>query len=180
MKPSKILRVYLLTSGLIGLLLTCLTVYSLSHDEITPGAALILPVCWNVLLMLILPLVLDWSEQKYLKARFLQLEDVAKENPELKACLEQQCQKLAVSNIRVAVVDSQIDETFSYGLLRYNPRIIVPSSLLNLEDKTKAIPSIENELSRFARQEISLYFIGFIILQILLQQLLMQLAHIPA
>src|SRR5579883_3087377 len=112
MKPSRILRVYLLTSGMIGLLLTVLTIYFLKSGEITPGAALILPVCWNVLLMLILPLVLDWSEQKYLKARFLQLEDVAKENPELKACLEQQCQKLAVSNIRLAVVDSQVDETF--------------------------------------------------------------------
>lgn len=175
MKPSKILRVYLSTSGMIGLLLTALTVYSLKSGEIGPGAALILPVCWNVLLMLVLPLVLDWSEQKYLKARFLQLEDVAKDNPELKACLEQQCQKLAVSNIRLAVVDSQVDETFSYGLLRYNPRIIVPSSLLNLEDKTKAIPSIENELSRFARQEISLYFIAFIVVQILLQQIMVRL-----
>lgn len=175
MKPSKYLQVYVWSSALLGFMLTALTIVFLKRGEIGVGASLILPVCWNVLFMLILPLVLDWSEQKYLKARFLQLEEVAKDNPELKIYLEQQCRKMAVSNIKLAVVDSGGEETFSYGLLRYNPRLIVPSSLLNLAEKSKVIPSIENELNRFARQEVSLYFLGFIFAQIALQQIVFRL-----
>lgn len=171
MKSSKILRVYLASSCVLGLALTAMTVVYLKQGEIGQSAAFILPFCWNVLFMLILPLVLDWSEQKYLKARFLQLEDVAKDNPELKAYLDQQCQKLAVSNIRVAVVDSAVEETFSYGLLRYNPRIIVPSKLLSDEEKAKIIPSIENELNKFKKQEVSLYFAAFTFAQLALQQI---------
>lgn len=125
--------------------------------------------------MLILPLVLDWSEQKYLKARFLQLEELAKDNPELKECLERQCQKLSVPAIRLAVVETATEETFSYGLLRYNPRIILPSKLLSIEEKAKVIPSIENEMSRFARQEVSFYFAAFIVLQLILQQIIIRL-----
>ena len=171
MKPSKILRVYLTSSCVLGLLLTAVTVFLLKRSDIELNAALILPVCWNVLFMLILPLVLDWSEQKYLKARFLQIEDVAKDNPELKACLDQQCQKLAVSNIRLAVVDSASEETFSYGLMRYNPRVIVSSEMMSTDEKAKIIPSIENELNRFAKQEVSLYFLAFVFAQLALQQI---------
>lgn len=175
MKPSRILRAYLVASCLIGLLLTALTVTMLKQGEIGPGAAFILPVCWNVLFMLILPLVLDWSEQKYLNARFLQLEDLAQDNPELKAYLDQQCQRLSLSNIRLAVVETAAEEPFSYGLLRYNPRIILPSKLLSLEEKSKIIPSIEVALSRFARQEISLYFLAFVFMQLAAQQIVFRL-----
>lgn len=122
--------------------------------------------------MLILPLVLDWSEQKYLKARFVQLEEIAQDNPELKAYLDEQCRKMALAKIRVAVVDSPLPETFSYGLLRYNPRLIVSSSILSEAEKAKAIPSIEHELNRFAKQEVSLYFLAFTVLQIIIQQVL--------
>ncbi|MBX9689713.1 MAG: hypothetical protein K2X27_23595 [Candidatus Obscuribacterales bacterium] len=173
MSASKIMRVYLALSAVLGLLLTALSVLLLKRGDIELNAALLLPLCWNVLFMLILPLVLDWSEQKYLKARFVQLEEVAKDNPELMACLNQQCEKLAVDNIRLAVVDSAAEEApFSYGLLRYNPRVILPSSMLRLEDKSKMIPSIENELNRFARQEINLYFLAFTVVEIGIQQLL--------
>ncbi len=175
MKPSKILRVYLGSSCVVGLLLTLLTVFFLKSGEIELNAALILPVCWNVLFMLILPLVLDWSEQKYLNARFLQLEEVAENNPELKACLEQQCRKLSVSNIKLAVVDSNGEETFSYGLLRYNPRVIVSKKMLSTDEKSRAIPSIESELNRFARQETSLYFLAFTFAQLALQQIVFRL-----
>ncbi len=174
MTPSRILRTYLWSSCVLGLLFTAVTVYLLHVGEIGFSAGMLLPVSWNVLFMLILPLVLDWSEQKYLNARFLQLEDVAKDNPELKACLEQQCEKLAVSNIRLAVVDSAVEETFSYGLLRYNPRVIMSSSMLG-NDKSKTIPSIENELSRFAKQEVSLYFFAFTFAQIALQQIVFRM-----
>lgn len=174
MKPSRILRIYLWSSCFVGLFLTVLTSYFFKVGEIGPNAALILPVCWNVLFMLVLPLVLDWSEQKYLKARFLQIEEVAQNNPELKAYLDQQCQKLAVSNIRLAVVDSN-EETFSYGLLRYNPRVIVSSTVMNTDEKSRVIPSIENELNRFARQEVSLYFLMFLFGQVALELILRQI-----
>lgn len=174
MKPSKILRIYLSTSCGIGILFTALAVCLLKSGEIGPNAAILMPVSWNVLFALILPLVLDWSEQKYLKARFIQIEDVAKDNPELKAYLDQQCQKLSVSKIRLAVVDTN-EETFSYGLLRYNPRLIVSSSMLSPDEKSKVIPSIENELNRFVKQEISLYFLMFMFLQIVLEQIAIHL-----
>jgi Zn-dependent protease with chaperone function len=172
MKPSRIMRLYLTTTCLVGILLTAATSVLLKTSIIEMNAALILPLCWNVLFMLILPLVLDWSEQKYLKARFLQLEELAQDNPELKNYLEQQCEKLALAKIKVAVIDSPVEETFSYGLLRYNPRLIVSSSMLSDTEKAKAIPSIESELNRFAKQEVSLYFIGFTVLQIVVQQLI--------
>lgn len=160
-----------MSSCVLGFLFTALTVLTLKRGDIGPNAALILPVCWNVLFMLILPLVLDWSEQKYLKARFLQIEEVAKDNPELKACLDQQCEKLSVSSIRLAVVDSSGEETFSYGFMRYNPRVIVSKEILSMEEKSKIIPSIENELNRFARQEVSLYFLAFLFAQLAIQQI---------
>ena len=122
--------------------------------------------------MLILPLVLDWSEQKYLKARFVQLEELARDNPELKLYLDQQCEKMALAKIRVAVVDSPVEETFSYGLLRYNPRLIMSTSMLSDAEKARVIPSIEHELNRFAKQEVSLYFLGFTAIQIVLQQVI--------
>jgi hypothetical protein len=175
MTPPKILRAYLWSSCLLGFLLTGLTVFLLNRGEIGFSAAFLLPVSWNVLFMLILPLVLDWSEQKYLHARFLQLEEVARNNPELKNCLDRQCQKLSVSSIRLAVVDTNGEETFSYGLMRYNPRVIVPASMMTSDEKSRAIPSIENELNRFARQETSLYFLSFLFSQIALQQIVFRL-----
>lgn len=169
------MRLYLTASCVVGIVLTTALSLALKHSVIELNAALILPLCWNVLLMLILPLVLDWSEQKYLKARFMQLEELAENNPELKTYLEAQCQKMALDKIKVAVVDSPVPETFSYGLLRYNPRLIVSSSVLNDEEKAKAIPSIELELNRFAKQEISFYFLAFTVLQIVIQQLIFRL-----
>jgi hypothetical protein len=118
--------------------------------------------------------LLDWSEQKYLKARFLELEDIAKENPELKAYLDNQCAKLHVESIKLAVVDSTVDEPFSYGLWRYNPRLIVPKSALSAAEVTKAIPSIEVELSKFARQGVTLTYFTFTIVQTILLYALQQ------
>lgn len=172
MKPSKILKTYLSLSCLLGILLTLLTSFLLRLGYIEFTAAFVLPACWNVLFLLVLPLVLDWSEQKYLKARFMQIEELAQENPELKTYLDMQCQKLSVSQIRLAVVESNGEETVSYGLFGSNPRLIVPKSLLSLEEKSKIIPSIESELNKFARHELSFYFLGFTIAQIFLQQVL--------
>ncbi|MBY0548913.1 MAG: hypothetical protein K2W95_16700 [Candidatus Obscuribacterales bacterium] len=175
MKPNKILRIYLIASFVVGSLFSAAVAYMASVGEIETQAGAVLPLCWNVLFMLILPLVLDWSEQKYLKARFLEIEDLARENPELKAYLDKQCQRLHVETIKLAVVDSPVSEPFSYGLWRYNPRLIVPSSTLSAEDVTKAIPSIEVELSRFARQGVTLSFFTFTIVQTIVLYALQQI-----
>lgn len=176
MTPNKILRIYLLASFAVGLLFSAAVAYMASTGEIETHAGAVLPLCWNVLFMLILPLVLDWGEQKYLKARFLEIEDLARENPELKAYLDKQCVQLHVETIKLAVVDSPaVGEPFSYGLWRYNPRLIVPSSALSADDVTKAIPSIEVELSRFARQGVTLSFFTFTIVQTIVLYALQQI-----
>lgn len=173
MNPSQVMRVYMWASFAIGLGLAVVFAFMVKQQEIEPVAGILLVICWNVLMMLILPLVLDWSERKYCKARFLELEEIAQNNPELQAFLEQQCRRLEVPNIKLAVVDSSSEGPFSYGLWRYNPRLIVPSTVLSAEEKGKVIPSIELELSRFARQEVTLKFLICGALQIAVQQLIL-------
>lgn len=175
MKPNKILRIYLGASFVVGLLFSVAVAFLTKSGEIETHSGAVLPLCWNVLFMLILPLVLDWSEQKYLKARFLELEEVARDNPELKAYLDQQCAKLQVETIRLAVVDAPVDQPFSYGLWKYNPRLIVPKSALSTDETARAIPSIELELSRFARQSVTLTFFTFTVVQVLAQYLFQHL-----
>jgi hypothetical protein len=174
MKPNKILRIYLGVSFAVGLLFSAAVAHMTQVGEIELHSGAVLPLCWNVFFMLILPLVLDWSEQKYLKARFLGLEEVAQGNPELKAYLDSQCEKLRVESIRVGVIDAPVEEPFSYGLWRYNPRLIVPKSILSSEETARAIPSIELELSKFARQNVTLSFFTFTIVQILAQYCLLK------
>lgn len=176
MKPAKILRIYLLLSCVLGFILSFCVTRLLKAGEIELNAALILPVCWNVIFMLLLPLVLDWSEQKYFKARFLHWEEFARSNPELKKYIETQCAKLAVPSIKLAVLESTTAEPFSYGLWRYNPRLIVPSSLLVPGEADKVIPSIEVELARFAKQELSIVFLILTIAQIVVQQIVLRLS----
>lgn len=175
MKPSKVLRTYLFISCASGLLLALAAAFFLRKGDLELPAALILPLFWNVLLMLILPLVLDWSERKYFKARFICLEELAKTNPELKSYLETQCEKHAVSELRLALLDSSTVEPCSYGLWRYNPRLIVSQSILLPEQAAKIMPGIEMELNKFARQEISFLFVVFTVIQIVIQQCIVRL-----
>lgn len=168
MRPAQVLKFYLLGTFLCGLVL-CLPVFALiAHGDIEREAGVLLIFCWNVLCLLVMPLILDWSEQKYCKARFLAMEELAKENPELKAFLDLQCEKLALETLRFAITDIGPGDILSYGLLKHNPRLIVPASFIADIDKTKTIPSIELELNRFAKQEISLYFLGFAVCQAVL------------
>lgn len=165
MRPAQVLKLYLLSTFLCGILL-CLPVFALiKYGDIERDAGVLLIFCWNVLCLLIMPLVLDWSEQKYCKARFLAMEELAKENPELKTFLDTQCKKLAIETLRFAIADAGPSDILTYGLLKHNPRLIVPSSFLSDIDKTKTIPSIELSLNRFAKQRISLSFLGFAICQ---------------
>jgi hypothetical protein len=130
---------------------------------------MIMTLCWNVLFTMILPLVMDWAETRYFKARFMQLEEVAQDNPELAAFITDQCQKLSIPGFRFAIVDDSSDELFSYGLWRSNPRVVLPKDFLTAEQRSRTIPSIEAELSRFASQDHTFVFVLFTGLQIVLQ-----------
>jgi hypothetical protein len=162
----------------IGLLLSVFIAVLVKHEEVGYYGATILTASWNVLLLMILPMVLDWSERKYFNARFVQLEELAEENPELKAVLETQCKKLALPGLRLAAVDTADGETFTYGLWRQNPRLVVPKSWLQSYDQATFLPSIEVELSRFAKRDVSLTFLGFFIFQVTLQQLMLHFARL--
>jgi len=125
-------------------------------------------LCWNVLFIMVLPLVMDWAERRYFKARFMALEEVAKTNPELANFISAHCKKLSIPGLRFAVVDSNADEMFSYGLWRHNPRLVVPGSFLSEESKTTVIPSVEAEISRFAHQDHTFIFLLFTIVQVMM------------
>lgn len=116
---------------------------------------------------------MDWSERKYCKARFVQLEELAGTNPELKAVLDAQCEKLSLPGLRLALVESAGSEAFTYGLWRQNPRLVMPASWLSSPEQSNIIPSIEVELNRFANRDVSIVFLCFGALQIALQFLLL-------
>jgi hypothetical protein len=126
-------------------------------------------LCWNVLFIMILPLVMDWGERRYFKARFMALEEVAKTNPELASVISEQCKRLSIPGVRFAVVDTPSAELFSYGLWRHNPRLVVPDTfLVGDTTKTTVIPSVEAELSRFASQDHTFVFLLFTISQVIM------------
>ena len=177
MRPSRLLKIYYVVTFIIGLALTILVAYVVkTSDDLGARGAPIMTLCWNCLFIMLLPLVLDWGERRYFKARFLELEEVAKTNPELAAFITEQCKKLSIPGFRFAVVDTKT-EPFSYGLWRHNPRLVVPDTLLvkepeSAEDLKKVIPSIEAELTRFATQDHTFLFICYAIVQVILQQLI--------
>jgi hypothetical protein len=148
------------------------------HDEVGRYGATILTASWNVLMLMVLPMVLDWSERKYFNARFMQLEELAETNPELKAVLDEQCRKLSLPGLRLAAVDTVDTETFTYGLWRQNPRLVVPSAWLQAPDQSVIVPSIEMQLSRFAKRDVSIVFFAFFILQVSLEQVLLHFVHL--
>jgi len=176
MRPSKILGFYCALACLAGLMLSLLTVVLVKHDEIGHSGATILTASWNVLFLMVLPMILDWSERKYFNARFVQLEELAQENPELKAVLEEQCRKLSLPGLRLAAVDTADGESFTYGLWRQNPRLVVPLSWLKTYDQSKILPSIERQLNRFAKRDVSFVFLAFFVVQVALQNLLLHFA----
>lgn len=172
MKPSRVLLIYNSIAFAIGVLLTIPVALSVTQNELGYRGAAVMTLCWNVLFVMILPLVLDWSERKHCKVRFLELEEIAKTNPELADAISEQCKKLAIPKLRLAIVDSPSDETFSYGLWGYNPRLILPGAFLSAHEKKVIIPSIEAELTRFTNQDQTLVFLLFTVLQIVLQYVL--------
>lgn len=173
LKPSTVLGIYYLTTFVIGAGLAFPVARCVAIGEIGARGSAILTLCWNVLFVMLLPMVLDWAERRYFKARFVALEDIAKSNPELALMIGEHCKKLSLPGLRLAVVDTTSDELFSYGLWRTNPRLIIPDALLTKSDKALAIPSIEAELSRFANQDHTLVFLIFTAIQCIIQQLLL-------
>lgn len=172
LKPSTVLGIYYLTTFVIGAGLAIPVARCVVIGEIGARGSAILTLCWNVLFVMLLPMVLDWAERRYFKARFVALEEIAKTNPELALTIGEHCKKLSLPGLRLAVVDTACDELFSYGLWRTNPRLIIPDALLTQTEKAQALPSIEAELSRFASQDHTLVFLIFTAIQCIIQQLL--------
>lgn len=143
MRPSRILKVYYLSTCIAGLLFTIPVAHAVQMHDLGARGAAILTLCWNVLFIMVLPLVMDWAESRYFKARFVQLEEVAKDNPELAAVIAEQCKKLSIPGFRFAVVDTTSDELFSYGLWRSNPRLVLPGSFLKKSRKRAPYPVLK-------------------------------------
>ena len=165
MSPTRILKIYYVATLIVGFAMTIPVSHWVKLDELGTRGAFGLILCWNVFCLMILPLVVDWAERSYLKARFVALQDIAKENPELAAVITAQCERLSINSLKLAVVDSPTSEMMSYGLWRSNPRLIVPGDLLKPENQAKAIPSVEAELARFIKRDdnttIYMIFAGF-------------------
>jgi hypothetical protein len=166
---------YYAAAFIIGVALSFVVAHFLSNHELGYRGAIVTTLCWNVLFMLVLPLVLDWSERKHFKARFIKLEEVSASNPELAAILSEQCEKHSIQRLRLAVVDSQSEEPFSYTLCGNNPRLVVSGSLFNSHEKASIMPSIEAVLARAKSQNHALVFMGFAIAQIALHHAVLAL-----
>lgn len=177
MRPSKVLGLYCATACAIGIMFSLFVTVLVAQNEVGNYGAAILTASWNVLMLMVLPIVLDWSERKYFNAKFMQLEELAETNPELKAILDEQCRKLSLPGLRLAAVDTADSDTFTYGLWRQNPRLVVPAEWLHAQDKSKLLPSIEAQLNRFAKRDVSVIFFAFFVLQVALQQALLHFAH---
>ena len=176
MTPSRILKIYYAVTFAVGVLLTIPLSFLVQTAEVGGRGAAIMTLSWNILFVMLLPIIMDISERMYYKARFVQLEEVATNNPELAAMINERCKKLHIAGFRFAVIDSPDTEVFSYGLWRNNPRLVVPQLLLSTE-QTTSIPSIEKELVRFSKTEPTLIFFGFAVVQVALQHLLMMVIH---
>ncbi|HMY53248.1 MAG TPA: hypothetical protein PK671_09865 [Candidatus Obscuribacter sp.] len=173
MRPSRALRLYYGATFSLGLLLTVPLAHWVRADDVGMRGAAILILSVNVLFVMILPLVMDWAESRYFKARFLAMEDVAKDNPELATLLTNQCEKLSLPGLKLAVVDEgNQEELFSYGLWRNNPRLILSNQFLKGSIEKEVAPSVEAELTRFANQDHTLVFLLFAGFQVMVQNLL--------
>jgi hypothetical protein len=172
-RPSRILKIYYAVTLAVGIILTIPLAHWVQIQEVGVRGGIIMTLCWNVLFVMLLPMVMDWGERHYFKARFMQIEEIASSNPELAAVIKEQCQKLHIPGCRFAVVSSTNAELFSYGVWGRNPRLVVSESLLSPEEKSKIIPSIEAELNRFSRTEPTIVYVGFAFLQLAVQFLLL-------
>ncbi len=173
MKPGTVLKVYLAVCFAAGIAMSAWMVTLVRVGEIDGHGAAVLALSWNVFFLLILPLLLDWSECTYFNARFMQLEELAESNPDLKAMLEEHCKTLSIDGLRLAAVDAANADLFSYGFLRQSPRLMVPASWLTGNGDKLSFPSIEHELHRMAKANLSGAFVVFAMLDVIVEQVLL-------
>ncbi len=103
----------------------------------------------------------------------MQMEEIAKCNPELASLLQSKCQELALPKLRLAVVDGPCKEVFSYNLWGHNPRLVVPKTVLDPSEAANVLPSVEAELGVFVNQDQTIMFLIFASVQVLLQQVVL-------
>jgi hypothetical protein len=166
------LSIYYVIAFFLGVGFSIAVSYFLNIGEVGARGAALMTLSWNVLFIMILPVVLDWSERRHCQVRFLELEEIAASNPELAAAISEQCAKMSIPKLRLAVANHNSDEIFSYGLWGQNPRLILPGTLLSAKEPGVIVPSIEAELHRFTSQDVTVVFLLFTVAQILLQQLI--------
>lgn len=175
MIASKVLRNYYVVTFVLGIVLLCPVAFALKINEVGMGGAFAVVLCFNALCFLLLPLIMDWTERVYFKARFLALEELAEESPQLAKAVSEQCEQLSIASVKFAVVEVNQTEQgndihisnqlSSYGLWRSNPRLIVPDRLLEPENATNAAPSVLAELNRFSKNNSIPVFASFALLQ---------------
>jgi Zn-dependent protease with chaperone function len=174
MKPNQLLSIYFTSAFFIGIGLSAM----LAHLESTKAVGIlggaVLTTCWNVFFLMILPLVQDWAQHNYCRARFIPLEEVKTTNPQLANILQNLSKRFSLGNLKLAIADVKADAPLSYGLLGSNPRLIVPQQMLdNLT--TTSEESLEDELYHLTQQDHTLMFFMFTALQIIVQQALVVL-----
>lgn len=177
MIASKVLRNYYVVTFVLGIVLILPVAFALKINEVGIGGAFAVVLCFNALCFLLLPLIMDWTERVYFKARFLALEELAQESPQLAKAVSEQCQQLSLASVKFAVVevnqseheqdkDIQIsNQLSSYGLWRSNPRVVVPNRLLDPENAINAAPSVLAELNRFSKNNSIPVFVSFAVMQ---------------
>ena len=88
LSPSKALKLYYLATFLIGAGLTVPLAHWVITDDVGIRGAALSILSINVLFIMIMPMVMDYFESRYFKARFIALEELAQDNPDLKAVLD--------------------------------------------------------------------------------------------
>lgn len=178
MIASKVLRNYYIATFLMGLVMLAPMAYGLKTNDVGMKGAYAVILCFNVLCFLLLPLIMDWTERVYFKARFLALEEVAEKSPQLAKAVSEQCEQLSLNSVKFAVVEvahgdnaneleNHEKQLSSYGLWRSNPRVVLSQKLLDPAN-TSAAPSVLAELNRFSKNNTIPVFMAFALVQSIL------------
>ncbi|MBP7862876.1 hypothetical protein KA183_14415 [bacterium] len=177
MIASKVLRNYYIATFLLGVVMLLPMTIGLKTNDVGMKGAYAVILCFNVLCFLLLPLIMDWTERVYFKARFLALEEVAEKSPQLAKAVSEQCEQLSLNSVKFAVVEvahgepeqelGSHEKLTSYGLWRSNPRVVLTNRLLD-PSNLNAAPSVLAELNRFSKNNTIPVFMGFAAIQSIL------------
>ncbi len=61
MRPVQVLKAYYLATFVLGTLLTIPVAHLVQIQEVGARGASLMTLCWNVLFIMVLPLVMDWA-----------------------------------------------------------------------------------------------------------------------